>query len=118
MQLESEHAVHSGFLLKAAIAGSLHPILAFARPAWNAMPTHSPALLNAGPPLLPLLMAASIWTASSSVLPWAYDVTSIRLTTPGRMRVRRSVLVREFVKAMHNDRKDSCRLAELNGLRS
>ena len=28
---------------------------------WNAMPTHAPLALNAGPPLLPLLIAASIW---------------------------------------------------------
>lgn len=28
---------------------------------WKAMPQHSPRSLNAGPPLLPLLMAASTW---------------------------------------------------------
>jgi len=46
------------------------------------MPTHSPAPLKAGPPLLPLLMAASICMPSSSLLPCTYAVTSMRLTTP------------------------------------
>lgn len=32
---------------------------------WNATPTHSPAALSTGPPLLPALMAASIWIDSS-----------------------------------------------------
>jgi hypothetical protein len=49
---------------------------------WNAMPQHSPAALKAGPPLLPLLMAASIWMPSSSAAPCTYDVTSMRDTTP------------------------------------
>ena len=42
---------------------------------WNAMPTHSPSSLKAGPPLLPALMAASICTPRSSLDPWAYAVT-------------------------------------------
>jgi hypothetical protein len=36
---------------------------------WNAMPTHSPSSFKTGPPLLPPLMAASIWTPSSSEVP-------------------------------------------------
>lgn len=36
---------------------------------WKAIPTHSPLLLKAGPPLLPELMAASIWTPRSSAAP-------------------------------------------------
>ena len=36
---------------------------------WKAMPTHSPARLNTGPPELPELIAASICTPSSSVDP-------------------------------------------------
>mmetsp|Transcript_40593 Transcript_40593/g.129474 ORF Transcript_40593/g.129474 Transcript_40593/m.129474 type:complete len:279 (-) Transcript_40593:73-909(-) len=49
---------------------------------WNAMPTHSPLSLKAGPPLFPLLIAASICTPRSSLDPCTYAVTSIRLTTP------------------------------------
>ena len=49
---------------------------------WNATPTHSPLELNAGPPLFPELIAASICKPRSSLLPWEYAVTSIRLTTP------------------------------------
>jgi len=40
---------------------------------------------NTGPPLLPELIAASIWTHSSSADPWAYDDISMRETTPAVM---------------------------------
>ena len=38
---------------------------------WNATPTHSPLALNAGPPLFPELIAASIWTPNRSMPPCA-----------------------------------------------
>jgi hypothetical protein len=36
---------------------------------WNATPTQRPDPSNAGPPLLPLLIAASIWMPNSSAAP-------------------------------------------------
>ena len=45
------------------------------------MPTTS-APNSTGPPLLPLLIAASTWTASRLILPWLYGCRSMRETTP------------------------------------
>ncbi len=47
-----------------------------------AIPTNSPSLLTAGPPLLPLLIAASICIAKRDSLLQAYFVYSIREITP------------------------------------
>ena len=49
---------------------------------WNATPHTIPLELNAGPPLLPLLIAASICRLNNSVRTCAYWVTSTLLTTP------------------------------------
>ncbi len=43
-------------------AGTISPMFSALSSFWNAMPTTAP-LLNTGPPLLPLLMAASTVTA-------------------------------------------------------
>ena len=54
-------ALAVAFALALALAASA---LAFRGRPWKATPATSPAVLKTGPPLLPPLMAASIWTTS------------------------------------------------------
>ena len=62
----------------------MNPMLSLLRSFEKATPTTLPdsTSANAGPPLLPGLMAASICTVSSALPPWLYARMSTLLTTP------------------------------------
>jgi hypothetical protein len=65
----SRTCTHKSSVIDPALPLKSHPMFSPDVRHWKAMPTTwSPS--STGPPLLPLLMAASTWMASSVVRPW------------------------------------------------